>query len=151
MRYERPRQGDAIAAPIHRWLDWEDGNFEGPGGQSWNQVNGWSNRANAGLAAVKEGIRHPQPVRAAYPRYRGQAKDGAAAWHAKNEHTNFDYRATWSTSITSILAELWSRIFHQWEVRRIRAAWETIDDRTLKDIGVSRNEIEHAGDRRRWS
>ena len=74
MRYERPRQGDAIAAPIHRWFDREDGNFEGFGGQSWDQVDGWSNRTNAGLAPVKEGIRHSQPVRAAYPGYRVRQK-----------------------------------------------------------------------------
>ena len=144
MRYERPRQGDAIAAPIHRWFDREDGNFEGFGGQSWDQVDGWSNRTNAGLAPVKEGIRHSQPVRAAYPGYRGQAKDGSAAWHAENEHTNFVYRANWSSLITSIFVGLWSKILRGRETHRIRAAWQMIDDRTLKDIGISRNEIERA-------
>jgi uncharacterized protein YjiS (DUF1127 family) len=144
MRYERPRQDDAITAPIHRWFDREDGNFEGFGGQSWDRVDGWSNRTNAGLAQVKEGIGHPQPVWAAYPGDRGQAKDGSTAWHAENEHTNFVCRATWSTSITSILAGLWSKILRQRETRRIKAAWGVIDDRTLKDIGISRYEIERA-------
>ena len=151
MRYERTRQSDAITAPIHPWFDPEDGNFEGFGGQSWDQVDGRSNRINAGVAAVKEGIRHPQPVWAAYPRYRGQAKDGSAAWHAENEHTNFLYQATWSTPITSILAGIWSKILRQRETRRIKAAWEMIDDRTLRDIGISRNEIERARDARHWS
>jgi len=151
MRYERTRQSDAITAPIHSWFDREDGNFEGFGGQSWDQVDGRSNRINAGVAAVKEGIRHPQPVWAAYPRYRGQAKDGSAAWHAENEHTNFLYQATWSTPITSILAGIWSKLLRQRETRRIKAAWEMIDDRTLRDIGISRNEIERARDARHWS
>jgi uncharacterized protein YjiS (DUF1127 family) len=151
MRYERPRQGDAIAAPIHRWFDRENGNYEGFGGQSWDQVDRWSNRTNAGLAPVKEGIRHSQPVRALYSGYRGQAKDGSAAWHAENEHTNFVCRATWRTSTTSILAGLWSRILRQRETRRIKAAWEMIDDQTLKDIGISRYEIERARDARYWS
>ena len=150
MRYERTRQSDAITAPIHPWFDQEDGNFEGFGGQSWDQVDGRSNRTNAGLAAAKEAS-HPQPVRAAYPGYRGQAKDGSAAWHAENEHTNFLYQATWSTPITSILAGLWSKILRQRETRRIKAAWEMIDDRTLRDIGISRNEIERARDARHWS
>jgi uncharacterized protein YjiS (DUF1127 family) len=144
MRYERPRQDDAITAPIHGWFDREDGNFEGVGDRSWDPVDGWSNRTDAGLAQVKEGIRHLQPAWAAYPGYRGQAKDGSAAWPAENEHTNFVYRATWSTSITSILAGLWSKILRQRETCRIKAAWGMIDDRTLKDIGISRYEIERA-------
>lgn len=149
MRYEWTRQGDDIAAPIHRWFDRDDGNIEGFGGQSWEQVDGWSHQSSAGPAAVKEGIRHPQPVWAAYPGDRGQAKDGSTAWHAENEHTNFVCRATWSTSITSILAGLWSKILRQRETRRIEAAWDMIDDRTLKDIGISRYEIE--SDARHWS
>jgi uncharacterized protein YjiS (DUF1127 family) len=151
MRYERTRQSDAITAPIHPWFEREDGNFEGFGGQSWDQVDGRSNRTNAGLVAAKEAISHPQPVRAAYPGDRGQAKDGSAAWHAENEHTNFVCRATWRTSTTSILAGLWSRILRQRETRRIKAAWEMIDDQTLKDIGISRYEIERARDARYWS
>jgi uncharacterized protein YjiS (DUF1127 family) len=151
MRYERTRQSDAITAPIHPWFDREDGNFEGFGGQSWDQVDGRSNRTNAGRAAAKEAISHPQPVRAAYPGDRGQAKDGSAARHAENEHTNFLHQATWSTPITSILAGLWSKILRQRETRRIKAAWEMIDDRTLRDIGISRNEIERARGARHWS
>jgi len=53
-------------------------------------------------------------------------------------------------SITSIVAELWSRMRREREIRRISAAWETIDDRTLKDIGISRCEIEYARDERHW-
>ena len=120
MRHEWTRQGDAIAAPIHRWFDRDDGNFEGFGGQSWNQVD-------------------------------GQPKDGSAAWRAENEQANLVYRTTWSTLITSIFAELWSKILRQRETHHIRAAWEMIDDRTLKDIGISRNEIERGGDARHWS
>ena len=151
MRYERTRQRDAITAPIHPWFDREDANFEGFGGQSWDQVDGWSNRTNTGLAAVKEGISHPQPVRAANPGYQGRAKDGSAAWHAENEHANFVCRATWSTLITSIFAGLWLKILRQRETHHIRAAWEMIDDRTFRDIGISRDEVERAGNARHWS
>jgi uncharacterized protein YjiS (DUF1127 family) len=90
MRYERPRQGDAIAAPARGWF----------------------------------------------------------AWGAENEHTNFVYRPTCSTSITSMLTGLWSRIRRHREIHRIKAAWGMIDDRTLGDIGVSRYEIEYARDAR---
>jgi uncharacterized protein YjiS (DUF1127 family) len=54
------------------------------------------------------------------------------------------------TSVTSFFAELWSKLCERREIHRIRAAWETIDDRTLKDIGVSRYEIEYARDARHW-
>jgi uncharacterized protein YjiS (DUF1127 family) len=118
MRYERTRQRDAITAPIHPWFDREDGNFEGFGGQSWDQDDGWSNRTNAGLEPVKEAIRHPQPVWAAY---------------------------------AGKIGGLWSKILRQRETGRIKAAWELIDDRTLKDIGISRYEIERASDARHWS
>jgi uncharacterized protein YjiS (DUF1127 family) len=50
-------------------------------------------------------------------------------------------RRTWITSITSSFAGLWSKMLREREIRHIRAAWETIDDRTLKDIGISRYEI----------
>jgi uncharacterized protein YjiS (DUF1127 family) len=55
-----------------------------------------------------------------------------------------------SISITSILAGLWSTIRHQKEMRRIEAAWETIDDQTLQDIGLSHYELERARDPRHW-
>ena len=60
-------------------------------------------------------------------------------------------RRTWITSITSSFAGLWSKMLRERENRRIRAAWTTIDDRTLMDIGISRYEIEYARDARHWS
>jgi uncharacterized protein YjiS (DUF1127 family) len=60
-------------------------------------------------------------------------------------------RRTWIFSITSFFAEIWSRMLREREIRHIRAAWKTIDDRTLKDIGISRYEIEYARDARHWS
>jgi uncharacterized protein YjiS (DUF1127 family) len=43
---------------------------------------------------------------------------------------------------TSLLAKLWSRVLRAREIRRMRAGWETFDDRMLNDIGVSRCEID---------
>jgi uncharacterized protein YjiS (DUF1127 family) len=37
------------------------------------------------------------------------------------------------------------------EIRRVAAAWEMIDDRTLKDIGIIRCEIEYGRNARHWS
>jgi uncharacterized protein YjiS (DUF1127 family) len=34
------------------------------------------------------------------------------------------------------------------EIRHISAAWDRIDDRTLRDIGISRYEIDYAKDPR---
>jgi hypothetical protein len=44
----------------------------------------------------------------------------------------------WISLITSIVAKLWLRMARERGLRRMRAAWATIDDRTLRDIGVSR-------------
>jgi uncharacterized protein YjiS (DUF1127 family) len=56
----------------------------------------------------------------------------------------------WITSIAPIIFEWWSRIRGERELRRLGAAWEGIDDRTLKDIGISRFEIEYGRSPRRW-
>jgi uncharacterized protein YjiS (DUF1127 family) len=40
------------------------------------------------------------------------------------------------------LRGLWSEMSRNWQDRRTRAAWEVLDDRTLRDIGISRYEIE---------
>jgi uncharacterized protein YjiS (DUF1127 family) len=50
----------------------------------------------------------------------------------------------WMGMITPMLVRLWSRESRKREFARIRAAWKTIDDRMLRDIGVSRYEIEYA-------
>ena len=44
---------------------------------------------------------------------------------------------TWIISITSFFAELWSRILRECEIRHISAAGERVDDRALKDLGIS--------------
>jgi len=50
----------------------------------------------------------------------------------------------WIRLLTAIVAELWLRMARQREIRRMRTAWATIDDRTLRDIGVSRWEMAYA-------
>ena len=42
----------------------------------------------------------------------------------------------------ALLARLWSRILQRRRVMRNRADWQTLDDRTLRDIGVSRYEVD---------
>jgi len=41
-----------------------------------------------------------------------------------------------------------ARALREREIGRIRAAWRTIDDRTLEDIGISRIEFQYAQDPR---
>jgi uncharacterized protein YjiS (DUF1127 family) len=59
----------------------------------------------------------------------------------RTDHASW-YR--WMGMITPMLVRLWSRVSRKREFARIRAAWETIDDRMLRDVGVSRYEIEYA-------
>ena len=65
--------------------------------------------------------------------------------------TRFGGWRRWVGSIASIVARLWPRVRGKREFGRIRAAWRTIDDRTLKDIGMSRIEFEYAKDARQGS
>jgi uncharacterized protein YjiS (DUF1127 family) len=53
----------------------------------------------------------------------------------------------WISLITSIVAEPWLWMARARDTRRVRAAWATIDDRTLRDIGVSRLEVVYVGAR----
>jgi uncharacterized protein YjiS (DUF1127 family) len=85
-----------------------------------------------------------------HPGLRCRARDRVAAGVVETGFTEFAGRRRWITSVTSFFAELWSIIRDAREIRRIRAVWETIDDRTLKDIGVSRYEIEYAREARHW-
>lgn len=95
---------------------------------------------------------HPEffPAASEHPGRRYPARDRVAAGLVETGFTDFAGRRRWITSVISFFAELWSRIGHAREIRRIRAVWETIDDRTLKDIGISRYEIEYAREARHW-
>jgi uncharacterized protein YjiS (DUF1127 family) len=146
MRYETPRQGDAIVAPISDWFSQEDGVFEGFGSWSWDQVDRWADRTDAGPAAIKERIRRLEPVPAAHLGHRCPTQDRVVALRAETERTDFTGRPRWGSAMASILAGLWSRIRRHREVHRINAAWGMIDHRTLEDIGVSRKEVEYVRD-----
>jgi uncharacterized protein YjiS (DUF1127 family) len=150
MWYERPWHGNAVVTPVCGWSDHEDSVFEGFGGRSWDEADSRVDRVDAGSAAVKERIRHLEPVRAAYLGHRGPTQDRVVAERAETEQTDFTDRPTWSSSIASRLAGLWSRIRRHREICRIKAASGMIDDRTLTDIGVSRYEIEYSRDARHW-
>jgi uncharacterized protein YjiS (DUF1127 family) len=57
---------------------------------------------------------------------------------------------TFGRWIASIPGKLWSGFLHARARARARAEWETLDDRTLRDIGVSRHEIPRAVRHPRW-
>ena len=85
-----------------------------------------------------------------HPLLRCRVRDRGTAGLVEIGVADFAGRRRWITSLTSFFAELWLIIRHTREIRRIRAVWETIDDRTLRDIGVSRYEIEYATETRHW-
>jgi uncharacterized protein YjiS (DUF1127 family) len=138
MQFESHWPGGAIAAPF-RPLYYRGAAFFKGLGRSWNRVDSHSDRTRV-LTPAGE-----------YPSRRGPGRDRPSARRAETVRTDFAGRRAWITSITSILIELWSRMLREREIRRIRASWEAIDDRTLKDIGISRYEIEYARDARHWS
>jgi uncharacterized protein YjiS (DUF1127 family) len=57
----------------------------------------------------------------------------------------------WIGLLTSVVGKLRSRMHRRREIRRVNAAWAMVDDRTLKDIGISRLELEYAADVRHWA
>ena len=61
------------------------------------------------------------------------------------------HRRRWISPLTAIFSELWSRLHRRRELRHINAAWAMLDDRTLKDIGISQLEVEYAINARHWS
>ena len=56
------------------------------------------------------------------------------------------HRRRWISLLTSMLGKLRSRMHRRRDIRRIYADWAMVDDRTLRDIGISRLEIEYAMD-----
>jgi hypothetical protein len=124
MRFETEWPGDNVAAPVCDTYDWEHA-FLDSLGVSWNRIDTrW------------DGV-DPVPTASAPRDWRGTAIAAP---------TKFGRR--WVGSIAAIVAGLWSRVFRGREIRRIRAAWWTIDDRTLEDIGISRIELQYAQDPR---
>ena len=59
---------------------------------------------------------------------------------------------TFGKRIASVSRKLWSALLHMRENARIRAEWEVMDNRLLRDLGVSRHEVMHAARHsRRWT
>jgi uncharacterized protein YjiS (DUF1127 family) len=126
MRFETESPGDNVATPVCDTFDWEDAFLDSLGG-SWNLIDTrW------------DGV-DPVPTAFAPREWRGAATATP---------TRFEGWRRWVVSIAAIVAGLWSRVLREREIRRIRAAWRTMDDRTLKDIGISRIEFQYARDER---
>jgi hypothetical protein len=49
----------------------------------------------------------------------------------------------WSARIVSPIVSFWSQLRREREIRLAIAAWESLDDWMLRDLGVSRSRIEH--------
>ena len=129
MRFETEWPGDNVAAPVCDTYDWEDAFLDSLGG-SWNRIDTrW------------DGV-DPVPTAFALREWRGTAIAAP---------TKFGVWRRRVGSIAAIVAGLWSGVLREREIRRIRAAWRTIDDRTLEDIGISRIEFQYAQDARPWS
>jgi uncharacterized protein YjiS (DUF1127 family) len=125
MRSESQCPGEAIAAPICGTYNLDDAFIEGLSGELVIDLAPLQRRAHS------DGCR----VHASMPTTRPPISLVRA----------------WITSISSVVAELWSKMRRDREIRRIRAAWEMVDDRTLKDIGISRYEIQYGIDERHWN
>lgn len=52
-------------------------------------------------------------------------------------------RPRWALRVASLAARLWSKLLHGHEQRRASWALNALNDRMLKDIGMSRSDIEY--------
>jgi uncharacterized protein YjiS (DUF1127 family) len=58
---------------------------------------------------------------------------------------------SWRVRAASLPAKLWSSVRRRARIRQMRVGWDATDDHTLRDIGVSRYEIDLIfGRERRW-
>ena len=60
------------------------------------------------------------------------------------------YWRRWIGMLSATLRQLRSRMHRRREIERTSAAWTMVDDRLLKDIGISRIEVEYARDSQHW-
>jgi len=126
MRFETQWPGDNVAAAVCDTFDCERAFLDSLGG-NWNLIDTrW------------DGV-DPVPTAFALREWRGTAIAAP---------TKFGVWRRRVGSIAAIVAGLWSGVLREREIRRIRAAWRTIDDRTLEDIGISRIEFQYAQDPR---
>ena len=126
MPFETEWPGDSVAAPVCDPDDCEDALLDSLSG-SWNRIDTrW------------DGV-DPVPTTFAPRDWRGTAIAAATRFGGWRQRVD---------SIAAIVTGLWSRVLREREIRRIRAAWRTIDDRTLEDIGISRIEFQYAQDPR---
>jgi hypothetical protein len=84
-------------------------------------------------------IRQPQPDRSVT----GNTIERGFAG-AETARTDLAGGRRWVRATVSMLSGLWSRVLRERETARIKATWKALDDRTPRDIGVSRYEREHA-------
>ena len=126
MLFETEWPGDNVAAAVCDTFDCEGAFLDSLGG-NWNLIDTrW------------DGV---DPVATAFVPRDGRGTATAAP-------TRFGGWRRWVGSIAAIVAGLWSRVLCEREIHRIRAAWRTIDDRTLEDIGISPIEFQYARDAR---
>jgi uncharacterized protein YjiS (DUF1127 family) len=153
MRFESQWPGDAVAAPFCGAYDQEDASTESLGERSWARVDRRSDQADADPTAVVLQDWRDTAINLATAGsvLSSQRPLQRAGINTETAPSDFFAWRVWITSIASIVAKLWSRMLREREIRRIRAAWETVDDRTLKDIGISRYEIEYGRDPRHGS
>ena len=126
MRFESEWPGDNVAPPVCDTYDREDALLD--------RLGCGSNRIDTRWDGVD-----PVPTAFAPREWRGTAIAAP---------TKFGVWRRRVGSIAAIVAGLWSGVLREREIRRIRAAWRAIDDRTLADIGISRIEFEYARDAR---
>ena len=78
----------------------------------------------------------------------------AAAGAFTPRHSLAPSRRHWLLAWVRSLAELprivGARLRRRWELRRLCSAWDMVDDRMLKDIGLSRHAITQLGGERHW-
>lgn len=153
MEFESQWPGDAIAAPFCPAYDREDAFFESLDGRSWARFDKRSEQLDTAPTAV---LPQDWPDTAINPALPSSAPSSWRLLQLPGVNTetaprDFGGWRAWVIASVSSVVELWSRMLREREIRRTRAAWERVDDRTLKDIGITRYEIEYGRDVRHRS
>ena len=83
-------------------------------------------------------------------RWPSAGRAAASAFTPRLEPNQQYWHLAWVRSLAELPRIVGARLRRRWELRRLCSAWDMVDDRMLKDIGLSRHAITQLGGERHW-